>query len=106
MITGDHLNIAKETARLIGMNVNIHPGESTRDATQERNELIRHANGFAQVLPRDKREVSATATATTTATTSAKEEDYLMSFLFPPCTTICKDCQLTNPNPNPKPNFS
>lgn len=57
MITGDHLNIAKETARLIGMGVNIHPGEATRDGTQERNELIRKANGFAQVLPRDKREV-------------------------------------------------
>lgn len=57
MITGDHLNIAKETARLIGMGVNIHPGEATRDGTQERNELIRQANGFAQVLPRDKREV-------------------------------------------------
>jgi H+-transporting ATPase len=57
MITGDHLNIAKETARLIGMGINIHPGEATRDGTQERNELIRHANGFAQVLPKDKREV-------------------------------------------------
>jgi H+-transporting ATPase len=57
MITGDHLNIAKETARLIGMGVNIHPGEATRDPTQERNELIRSAHGFAQVLPRDKREV-------------------------------------------------
>jgi H+-transporting ATPase len=57
MITGDHLNIAKETARLIGMGINIHRGEATRDATQERNELIRHANGFAQVLPKDKREV-------------------------------------------------
>lgn len=57
MITGDHLNIAKETARLIGMGVNIHPGEATRDGTQEGKELIRTANGFAQVLPRDKREV-------------------------------------------------
>jgi len=57
MITGDHLNIAKETARLIGMGVNIHPGEATRDGTQERNELVKVANGFAQVLPRDKREV-------------------------------------------------
>lgn len=57
MITGDHLNIAKETARLIGMGVNIHPGEATRDGTQERNELIKHAHGFAQVLPKDKREV-------------------------------------------------
>lgn len=57
MITGDHLNIAKETARLIGMGVNIHPGEATREGTQERNELIKHASGFAQVLPKDKREV-------------------------------------------------
>jgi hypothetical protein len=39
------------------MGINIHPGESTRDATQDRNELIKHANGFAQVLPKDKREV-------------------------------------------------
>eukprot|EP01038_Epipyxis_sp_PR26KG_P008642 gene8642-11682_t len=57
MITGDHLNIAKETARLIGMGVNIHKGEETRDATQVRNELVWESDGFAQVLPRDKREV-------------------------------------------------
>ena len=57
MITGDHLNIAKETARLIGMGVNIHPGEATRDGTESGHELIFHADGFAQVLPRDKREV-------------------------------------------------
>jgi H+-transporting ATPase len=57
MITGDHLNIAKETARLIGMGVNIHAGEETRNPTQERNQLIWESDGFAQVLPRDKREV-------------------------------------------------
>lgn len=57
MITGDHLNIAKETARLIGMGLNIHAGEETRNATQERNQLIWESDGFAQVLPRDKREV-------------------------------------------------
>lgn len=57
MITGDHLNIAKETAKLIGMGVNIHAGESIRDNSQSKNELIKAANGFAQVLPRDKREV-------------------------------------------------
>jgi H+-transporting ATPase len=57
MITGDHLNIAVETARLIGMGVNIHHGEATREGTETRNELIRNADGFAQVLPRDKREV-------------------------------------------------
>jgi len=57
MCTGDHLNIAKETARLIGMGVNIHPGEATRDGTLGRDELVRDASGFAQVLPKDKREV-------------------------------------------------
>jgi H+-transporting ATPase len=34
MITGDHLNIAKETAKLIGMGVNIHPGEATREGNE------------------------------------------------------------------------
>lgn len=57
MITGDHLNIAKETARLIGMGTNIYPGEATRDGSQEGHDIIRRAHGFAQVLPRDKREV-------------------------------------------------
>ena len=56
MITGDHLNIAKETARLIGMNTNIQKGEATRVASYERDELVRGAGGFAQVLPKDKRE--------------------------------------------------
>lgn len=40
MITGDHLNIAKETARLIGMGTNIQKGDETRVATQVRDELI------------------------------------------------------------------
>ena len=57
MITGDHLNIAKETARLIGMGINIQKGEVTRMSSQVTNELIWEADGFAQVLPRDKREV-------------------------------------------------
>ena len=57
MITGDHLNIAKETARLIGMGTNISPGEDTRVASEHRDQLIWDADGFAQVLPRDKREV-------------------------------------------------
>jgi H+-transporting ATPase len=56
MITGDHLNIAKETARLIGMGTNIHPGEATRDASECGKDLIFNADGFAQVMPRDKRE--------------------------------------------------
>lgn len=56
MITGDHLNIAKETARLVGMPTNILPGELTRNASYTRDEMIREAGGFAQVLPKDKRE--------------------------------------------------
>ena len=57
MCTGDHMNIAKEIARLIGMGVNILPGSDTREGTAGREELIREANGFAQVMPRDKREI-------------------------------------------------
>jgi H+-transporting ATPase len=62
MITGDHLNIAKETARLIGMGVDIQAGEATREESHAANpagryDLIRAAHGFAQVLPKDKREV-------------------------------------------------
>lgn len=57
MITGDHLNIAKETARLIGLGVNMHKGEEVREATESAKEMILESDGFAQVLPRDKREV-------------------------------------------------
>jgi H+-transporting ATPase len=57
MITGDHLNIAKETAKLIGMGINMHKGEEIRESSQIRDEMILAADGFAQVLPRDKREV-------------------------------------------------
>ena len=56
MITGDHLNIAIETARLIDMGVNILPGSEIRDGTRSSKESIRNCDGFAQVLPRDKRE--------------------------------------------------
>jgi H+-transporting ATPase len=49
MITGDHLNIARETARLIGMGADIHAGSETREVTPERDELIWKADGFAQV---------------------------------------------------------
>ena len=57
MITGDHLNIAITTARKIGMGTNIHAGEATRVGSHDRDELILNADGFAQVLPKDKREV-------------------------------------------------
>ncbi len=59
MITGDHLNIAKETARLIGMNTNILPNTELWPASAMRNEMIEMAGGFAQVMPKDKQEVVA-----------------------------------------------
>jgi len=58
MITGDHVNVGKETARLIGLGTNIYAGKEIRNApTQEKQDLIWHADGFASVLPSDKREV-------------------------------------------------
>jgi len=57
MITGDHANVGKETARLIGLGTNIRSGEEIRTASpEEKNQLIWHADGFASVLPSDKRE--------------------------------------------------
>lgn len=58
MITGDHANVGKETARLIGLGTNIHPGEYMRNAPgEEKNKIIYDADGFAAVLPSDKREI-------------------------------------------------
>lgn len=58
MITGDHVNVGRETARLIGLGTNIHAGTEIRDtAINAKKELIWDADGFASVLPSDKREV-------------------------------------------------
>jgi H+-transporting ATPase len=59
MITGDHVNVGRETARLIGLGTNIQAGEDIRNATSQetKNQLIWDADGFASVLPSDKREV-------------------------------------------------
>merc|ERR1719316_82191 len=57
MITGDHLNIAVETSRLIGLGTAILPASDLWPASAERDETILSADGFAQVLPKDKREV-------------------------------------------------
>ena len=58
MITGDHVNVGKETARLIGLGTNIYPGQEMRDAVTEfKNQMIYDADGFAAVLPSDKREI-------------------------------------------------
>ena len=59
MITGDHANVGVETARLIGLGTDIQSGEALRNATSEeaKNQLIWNADGFASVLPSDKRDV-------------------------------------------------
>jgi len=59
MITGDHLNIAKELARQIDLGQNILPntalqGDHEINAEQTPDDLIMAADGFAQVLPLDK----------------------------------------------------
>lgn len=57
MITGDHLNIAKETSRLISLGTNVLPSTSLWPASAQRDRMILDADGFAQVLPKDKKEV-------------------------------------------------
>lgn len=58
MITGDHVNVGKETARLIGLGTDIRAGEEMRNApAEEKKSIIWEADGFAAVLPSDKREV-------------------------------------------------
>merc|ERR1719478_979486 len=59
MITGDHLNIAKELARQIDLGVNIFPNTALWPVSAARDDLITNADGFAQVMPTDKHEVVA-----------------------------------------------
>jgi len=59
MITGDHLNIAKELARQVDLGVNIFPNTALWPVSKERDDLILKADGFAQVMPKDKHEVVA-----------------------------------------------
>lgn len=60
MITGDHLLIAKETARQLGMNQNIYDSAKLpkldKDGKAPSNlsdylDYVRSADGFAQVFP-------------------------------------------------------
>jgi len=56
MITGDHLTIAKETAKILGMGNNIFPAAYMKDEARARNEtglslyeIVCEADGFAEV---------------------------------------------------------
>lgn len=63
MITGDHANIAKETARICGLGsggaATIVPRRRLGMPSVARDQLIEAADGFAQVLPVDKQEIVA-----------------------------------------------
>lgn len=58
MVTGDQLAIAKETAKKLGMGINIFDaaslGGSKQQETKEMAESIEKADGFAQVFPEHK----------------------------------------------------
>lgn len=55
MVTGDHLAIAKEIARLVGLGGNIHPASDLIDRSgAEATEIVEKADGFAQVYPEHK----------------------------------------------------
>ncbi|XP_040377612.1 ATPase 10, plasma membrane-type-like [Oryza brachyantha] len=64
MITGDHLAIAKETGRRLGMGTNMYPSASLfgrrgggGDAAVPVDELVEKADGFAGVFPEHKYEI-------------------------------------------------
>ncbi|KAG2497004.1 hypothetical protein HYH03_005008 [Edaphochlamys debaryana] len=69
MVTGDHLLIGKETARMLGMGDNMHPSEilikaknGDKDALGEYKDVIamvEACNGFAEVFPEHKYEIVA-----------------------------------------------
>lgn len=55
MVTGDHVAIAKETARVIGLKTNILQAESfLKESDRHAQKIMEEANGFAQVFPEHK----------------------------------------------------
>ncbi|VVB62415.1 Potassium-transporting ATPase ATP-binding subunit [uncultured archaeon] len=55
MVTGDHVAIAKEIARMVGLGTNIGPASDFIDKPdEEATDFIEKADGFAQVFPEHK----------------------------------------------------
>jgi H+-transporting ATPase len=55
MVTGDHVAIAKEIARMVGLGTNIEPASDFIDKPdEEATDIIEKADGFAQVFPEHK----------------------------------------------------
>jgi H+-transporting ATPase len=58
MVTGDHKNIAKTTAGIIGLGENILPNTVFSECSgAQLNKMVIEADGFAQVMPKDKETV-------------------------------------------------
>jgi H+-transporting ATPase len=55
MVTGDHIAIAREVARILGIGNRIYLMDQVREAISEKRiEIVLRANGFAEVFPEDK----------------------------------------------------
>ena len=55
MVTGDHVAIAKEIARMVGLGTNIGPASDFIDKPdEEATDIIEKADGYAQVFPEHK----------------------------------------------------
>jgi len=55
MVTGDHVAIAREIARMVGLGTNIRPASDFIDKPDEEGtDIIEKADGFAQVFPEHK----------------------------------------------------
>ncbi|MDD4651771.1 MAG: plasma-membrane proton-efflux P-type ATPase [Methanothrix sp.] len=55
MVTGDHVAIAKEIARMVGLGTNIQPASDfINKPDEEATDIIEKADGFAQVFPEHK----------------------------------------------------
>ena len=55
MVTGDHVAIAKETAKTLGLGTNIQPVSAFLDKPEDEAEtIVENADGFAQVFPEHK----------------------------------------------------
>mmetsp|Transcript_37714 Transcript_37714/g.97298 ORF Transcript_37714/g.97298 Transcript_37714/m.97298 type:complete len:982 (-) Transcript_37714:2113-5058(-) len=59
MITGDHLLIAKETCRRLGMGTNMFSSKELKQSEERLMELIESSDGFAEVFPEDKFDIVA-----------------------------------------------
>lgn len=55
MVTGDHVAIAKEVARMVGLGTNIQPEKAITGVPEEKAaDIVEHADGFAEVFPEHK----------------------------------------------------